>query len=76
MKESEKSWLRSGRYVCPVCEKVFYLNYANEYVYKIEHKYYCSYTCWRAAQARKKQPLKGSKPKSKPKKKKAGASND
>jgi hypothetical protein len=64
MTETEKVWLRSGRYVCPVCEKVFYLTNVNEYVYKIHHKYYCSYTCWRAAQAPPK-PLKGTKKKKK-----------
>lgn len=67
MSETEKIWLRSGRYVCPVCKKEFYITYGSEYLYKINHKYYCSYTCWRAAQAPK--PLKGGKQKRQYKKK-------
>lgn len=57
---NEQIWLDAGRNVCPVCKKVFFVELRTEYTYKIKHKYYCSYTCWRKAQAPAK-PLKGTK---------------
>lgn len=59
---NEKKWLEAGRKICPACGKVFYVENRTEYVYKIKHKYYCCYTCWRKAQAPAK-PLKGNKKK-------------
>jgi hypothetical protein len=56
---NEKIWLEAGRKVCPICGKVFYIECRTEYAYKIKHKYYCSYTCFRKAETPK--PLKGTK---------------
>lgn len=32
---------------CPVCEKQFDISWMPDYVYKREHKFYCSWTCFR-----------------------------
>ncbi len=60
MSYNEQTWLKAGRNVCPVCGKVFFVENRAEYTYKIKQKYYCSYTCWRKAQAPAK-PLKGNR---------------
>lgn len=62
MSWSEQIWLNAGRNICPVCGKEFFVSVPKEYIYKNKSKYYCSYTCWRAAQAPVK-PLKGAKKK-------------
>lgn len=36
-------------YICPECGAQKSICMQKEYVYKIETKYYCSYTCWRKA---------------------------
>lgn len=55
---NEKIWLGAGRHVCPICGKEFYVELRNEWCYKINHTYYCSYKCYRAA-APKQNKLKG-----------------
>lgn len=37
-------------YVCHCCGKHFWFTYTGYWVYKINHKFYCSYTCFRKAQ--------------------------
>lgn len=35
---------------CPICKEKKFVVDPSEYVYKIDHKYYCSWTCYRKAQ--------------------------
>ena len=39
---------------CPICGKEFYITAWDSWVYRIDHKYYCSWTCYRKAQKTKK----------------------
>lgn len=40
-------------HICPICNKTKLISNHRDYVYKIGSAYYCSWTCYRKAQAEK-----------------------
>lgn len=50
--EAGKKW--ANEKTCPVCGKDFIMSHADLWTYKIDSRYYCSWTCYRKAQKMKK----------------------
>lgn len=53
-------WMHQGFHKCPVCNERFYIQpYVTEWVYKVNKKPVCSYSCMNKANAKKPNVLKG-----------------
>ena len=47
-----KDYIKTNKwrdYKCPICGNIKSICMQDEYVYKIQGAFYCSYTCWRKA---------------------------